>query len=174
MNTQFERCEKTTDEWYTPKWIVDALGEFDLDPCAPENRLWDTAKKHLTKNDDGLIAHWGGSRVWLNPPYSRPLIEKFVEKMAENNNGIALLFNRCDSRMFQDVIFPCASAIMFIKGRIRFFRPDGTEGGSPGCGSVLIAFGKENAEILGKSIIPGKFIKLKNYESTEKGNITTK
>lgn len=25
----------STDEWYTPKEIIDALGEFDLDPCAP-------------------------------------------------------------------------------------------------------------------------------------------
>lgn len=170
MNTQFERCEKTTDEWYTPKWLVDALGEFDLDPCAPENRLWDTAKKHLTKQDDGLKESWGGLRVWLNPPYSRPLIEKFVNKMAENNNGIALLFNRCDSRMFQDVIFPNAAAIMFIKGRIRFFRSDGTEGGSPGCGSVLIAFGKDNAEILESSNIPGKFIKLGNNENIKESN----
>ena len=40
MNTSFERSKQTTDEWYTPKWIVDALGSFDLDPCAPENRLW--------------------------------------------------------------------------------------------------------------------------------------
>ena len=48
MNTSFERSKQTTDEWYTPKWIVDALGSFDLDPCAPENRLWNTAKRHIT------------------------------------------------------------------------------------------------------------------------------
>lgn len=81
--------------------------------------------------------------------------------MVENNNGIALLFNRCDSKMFQDVIFPNATAIMFLKGRIKFYRPDGTQGGSPGTGSVLIAFGEENANILESSKIPGKFIRLK-------------
>lgn len=102
----------------------------------------------------------GGVRVWLNPPYSRPLIERFVEKMVENNNGIALLFNRCDSKMFQDLIFPNATAIMFLRGRIKFYRPDGTQGDSPGCGSVLIAFGEENAVALEKSNIPGKFIRL--------------
>ena len=31
MNTQFERSACATDEWYTPKEIIDALGEFDLD-----------------------------------------------------------------------------------------------------------------------------------------------
>lgn len=103
----------------------------------------------------------GGVRVWLNPPYSRPLIERFVEKMVANNNGIALLFNRCDSKMFQDLIFPNASAILFVRGRIKFYRPDGTQGDSPGCGSVLIAFGESNAEALEKSNIPGKYIKLK-------------
>lgn len=102
----------------------------------------------------------GGVRVWLNPPYSRPLIERFVEKMVENNNGIALLFNRCDSKMFQDLIFPNATAIMFLRGRIKFYRPDGTQGDSPGCGSVLIAFGEDNAVALEKSNIPGKFIRL--------------
>jgi hypothetical protein len=69
---------------------------------------------------------------------------------------------RCDSKMFQDLIFPNASAIMFVKGRIKFYRPDGTQGDSPGCGSVLIAFGEENAKILEYSNIPGKYIKLNN------------
>lgn len=33
MNTSFEKSKKnSTDEWYTPKEIIDALGEFDLDP----------------------------------------------------------------------------------------------------------------------------------------------
>lgn len=33
MNTSFERSAKATDEWYTPIGIIQALGEFDLDPC---------------------------------------------------------------------------------------------------------------------------------------------
>ena len=74
MNTQFERSACATDEWYTPKEIIDALGEFDLDPCAPVNPLWQTAKVMYNKNADGLKQDWKG-RVWLNPPYSRPLIE---------------------------------------------------------------------------------------------------
>lgn len=70
MNTSFERSANTTDEWYTPKEIVDALGEFELDPCAAaaEFRLWDTAKEHITKEQNGLTYDWGGRRIWLNPP----------------------------------------------------------------------------------------------------------
>ena len=44
------------------------------------------------RNMDGLSLKWEG-RVWLKPPYSRPLIEQFVRKLAEHGNGIALLFN---------------------------------------------------------------------------------
>ncbi len=159
MNTTFERCETTTDEWYTPKEIIDALGRFDLDPCAPAVRLWDTATAHFTKADDGLSREWAG-RVWLNPPYSRPLIEKFVTKMADHGNGIALLFNRADSKMFHEQIFAKASAILFMRGRVQFYRPDGTRAGTPGCGSVLIAYGNRNALTLKYSGIEGKYIEL--------------
>lgn len=159
MNTTFERSTTATDEWYTPKEIIDALGRFDLDPCSPVKPLWETAKVMYNKNDDGLSKEWFG-RVWLNPPYSRPLIERFVKRLAEHGNGIALLFNRCDSKMFQDVIFEKAIAMKFLRNRIRFFRPDGVRGDSPRCGSILIAFGEENAEILKNCDISGKYVRI--------------
>ncbi|WP_195664388.1 MULTISPECIES: DNA N-6-adenine-methyltransferase [Bacteroides] len=159
MNTTFEKSVNTTDEWYTPKEIIDALGKFDLDPCAPVKPLWQTATQMYNKNHDGLTKDWVG-RVWLNPPYSRPLIERFVKRLAEHGNGIALLFNRCDSKMFQDVIFEKATAMKFLRNRIRFFRPDGTRGDSPGCGSILIAFGEDNADILRTCDIAGKYIRI--------------
>ena len=84
-----------------------------------------------------------------------------MNRMAEHNNGIALLFNRCDSKMFIDVILEKATAIKFLKGRIKFYKKDGTRGGSPGCGNILIAFGEDNAYTLEKNSLPGKFIKLK-------------
>ncbi|EEZ27887.1 LOW QUALITY PROTEIN: hypothetical protein HMPREF0101_01501, partial [Bacteroides fragilis] len=99
-------------------------------------------------------------RVWLNPPYSRPLIGQFVRKLAEHGNGIALLFNRCDSKMFQDIIFEKATAMKFLRNRIRFYRPDGTRGDSPGCGSILIAFGEENAEVLRTCDLTGKYVRI--------------
>ena len=159
MNTTFERTATATDEWYTPKEIINALGRFDLDPCAPLNPLWRTAVVMYDKNIDGLSRKWEG-RVWLNPPYSRPLIGQFVRKLAEHGNGIALLFNRCDSKMFQDIIFEKATAMKFLRNRIRFYRPDGTRGDSPGCGSILIAFGEENAEVLRTCDLTGKYVRI--------------
>lgn len=160
MNTSFERAKQTTDEWYTPQYIIQSLGDFDTDPCAPLQPLYKTAKVMYNKEDDGLSRKWEG-RVWLNPPYSRPLIEHFVKRMSDHGNGIALLFNRCDSKMFQDVIFKTATAILFLKGRIKFLKQDGSTAGSPGCGSVLIAFGDDNAEILRTCGIEGKFFRIK-------------
>ena len=83
-----------------------------------------------------------------------------VKRMAEHGNGIALLFNRCDSKMFQDVIFEKATAMKFLRNRIRFFRPDGTRGDSPGCGSILIAFGEDNAEVIKTCDIAGKYVRI--------------
>lgn len=159
MNTGFEKTVNTTDEWCTPREIINALGQFDLDPCAPVVPLWQTASVMYNKNDNGLSKQWSG-RVWLNPPYSRPLIEQFVKRLAEHGDGIALLFNRCDTAMWQDVIFARATAVKFLRNRIRFYRPDGSRGDSPGCGSVLIAFGEGNAEILKSSPIEGKYMRV--------------
>ena len=59
MNTAFQRTE-SSDEWFTPKWLLDALGKFDLDPCAPMRPLWPTAEVMFNKEQDGLSREWGG------------------------------------------------------------------------------------------------------------------
>lgn len=87
MNTSFERDEQK-DEWLTPPHIMAALGEFDLDPCAPINRPWPTATTHFTVVDDGLNSDWEG-RVFCNPPYGRET-QKWLNKCAEHGNCIAL------------------------------------------------------------------------------------
>lgn len=159
MNTSFERGNDRTDEWYTPKWIIDALGPFDLDPCAPSEQFY-TANKCYTKEIDGLYQEWEG-RVWLNPSYKNPLIGKFMKRLAEHGNGIALEFNRMDTALWHDVIFPSATAIRILRGRLKFVGTDGKESHcGAGCGSVLVAFGEYNAFILERCNIDGKFIRL--------------
>lgn len=54
MNTRLEKSVRSSDEWYTPKEILDALGKFDLDPCAPIRPLWPTAEVMYDQNIDGL------------------------------------------------------------------------------------------------------------------------
>ena len=156
MNTSFQRSAGS-DEWYTPPEIIRALGGFDLDPCAAHG--WPTARNHIYKEDDGLSREWTG-RVWLNPPYTRKLIEPFIRRMTEHGDGVALIFNRMDIALWHDVIFPTADAMLILRGRLRFYRPDGTQGDAAGCGSVLVAWGAHNAEVLESCGLAGMYIKL--------------
>jgi hypothetical protein len=135
------------DEWLTPPEILGALGEFDLDPCAPMIRPWDTAKKHYTKKDDGLTQPWMG-RVWVNPPFGREAA-KWLNKLRDYGNGIALIPARTETEMFYDCVWGKASAILFIKGRPHFHYASGKRAefnsGAPIC---LVAYGQWNAVVL--------------------------
>lgn len=150
---------KENDEWYTPKEIIQSLGEFDLDPASSSEayNLNHSAKRIYTAKEDGLKQEWKG-RVWLNPPYSNPLIQKFLTKMAEHNNGIALVFSKIEAKWFHDIVLRYAMAVKFLYNRVQFYRPDGTKGAQPRNGSMLVAYGKENAKILLTNTLKGKFV----------------
>lgn len=167
MNTRFQKTS-ASDEWYTPKEIIQALGVFDLDPCAPMKPLWRTASRMVNKKEDGLKTDWGGVRVWCNPPYSQPLLTQFCEKMVANNNGIMLLFSRTGNKLFQELLFPHCDAVLFLRNRVHFYLPDGTRGGAPGCDSLLIAFGEENVQALRNCHQEGYLF----INSTQSGKIT--
>lgn len=147
------------DEWLTPLSILKPLGVFDLDPCAPINRPWDTAKKHYTIYDDGLSQPWKG-RVWCNPPYGREA-RKWLSRLAEHGDGIALMFARTETEMFFSQVWGKAQGLLFIEGRLYFHHIDGTAAKSnSGAPSVLVAYGNNNANILEDCKIQGKYIHL--------------
>lgn len=146
-----------TDEWLTPPYILEALGHFDLDPCSPILRPWDTAANHYNVNDDGLSREWSG-RVFCNPPYGDQA-KKWLMKCSSHKNCIALTFARTETKMFFESVWDKATAVLFIKGRLRFYHVDGTQGASAGAPSVLIAYDEENALLLKNSSIPGKFLR---------------
>ena len=110
-----------TDEWLTPPWILQALGHFDLDPCAPVDRPWDMADRHYTVADDGLSQDWHG-RVWCNPPYGYQA-GLWLEKLAGHGRGTALVFARTETRMFFSQVWHRASAVLFIRGPSAFLPP---------------------------------------------------
>ena len=138
------------DEWLTPPEILAPLGQFDLDPCAPAVRPWDTAEKHFSAADGGLEQPWIG-RVWCNPPFGREAI-KWLRKMAEHGNGIALIPARTETAMFYETVWGKADGVLFIKGRPHFHYVDGRRApfnsGAPIC---LVAYGVNNLEILKRS-----------------------
>lgn len=138
------------DEWLTPPGIIAALGDFDLDPCAPAVRPWGTAHQHFTVTDNGLSQPWKG-RVWCNPPFGREAV-KWLRRMAEHGNGIALIPARTETAMFYECVWGAADAVLFIEGRPHFHYVDGTRApfnsGAPIC---LIAYGRSNVAALERS-----------------------
>ncbi len=127
------------DEWLTPPYIIEALGPFDLDPCSPISRPYDTAAHHYTIEDDGLSQPWEG-RIWLNPPYGMEAA-RWLERLAGHGDGIALIFARTETRTFLNQIWERADALLFLAGRISFHRADGSGGLNSGAPSVLVAYG---------------------------------
>lgn len=148
------------NEWITPPEIPKALGHFDLDPCAPINPPWAHADKQYNINDDGLALPWFG-RVWLNPPYDSKAIDYWMQRMADHNNGIALLFNRSDRNTFHDLIYPHADSMLLLKQRITFYHVDGTRakanGGAP---NVFFAYNELNSDAISDSGLVGRHIYL--------------
>jgi len=135
------RGDKTTDSWITPRWIIERLGPFDLDPCQCIPQPWPCAANHYTEEDDGLLLPWSGF-VYCNPPYGRALAD-WLNRMALHNNGIAMIFARTETRAFFQHVWPRASALLFLKGRTTFHRPDGSTNNNTNSGgpSVLVGYG---------------------------------
>lgn len=148
-----------TDVWLTPPHILRALGEFDLDPCAPIERPWNMARKHYTKADNGLLQPWEG-RVWLNPPYGAEMY-KWVARLAKHGNGIAFIFARVETVAFFEHVWQAATGVLFLRGRVRFYFADGrqapTNAPAP---SVLIGYGERNAQALSDCGLDGKYVGL--------------
>lgn len=147
-----------TDTWLTPPSLLKTLGEFDLDPCCPQNMPWKTATTMLTPVENGLTSAWAG-RVWLNPPYSNE-VSKWLKRLSEHNNGICLIFARVETRCFTEYIWGCADAILFLEGRLHFCFPSGerasANSGAPSC---LVAYGTNNCEALLNSGLPGHYVR---------------
>lgn len=138
-------------EWFTPKWIFDALGmTFSLDPCAPINGGPHVpAEIYFNKKDDGLKLPWSGT-VFLNPPYGRG-IGAWMEKMAAHDNGIALVPARTDTKWFHAAA-PTADALLFLLGRVDFIDGDrrrkNAASHDQGAPSVLMAWGADGMAAL--------------------------
>ncbi len=130
-----------SDEWYTPKYIFDSLGcVFSADVAAPVNRIYChvPAKEFIT--EASLNCQWGGF-VWCNPPFGgRNGIVPWLDKMYEHGNGIALTPDRTSAPWWQKAAREC-DCVLFVAGKIKFIKPDGTTGNQPGTGTTLLGYG---------------------------------
>jgi hypothetical protein len=143
---------KKNDILQTPQYIIDALGPFDLDPCAGAltnigaTNWWDG------RSDNGLTKEWFGT-VYCNPPFSQK--QQWAERMIQHGDGILILPERGSAPWFG----PLAEAAggYFVMGKkINFI------GGpsSNNLGSVLFPFGQKAFEKIRVSNLPGHFVRV--------------
>lgn len=135
------------NEWYTPAEYIEAareaMGSIDLDPASSDiAQKVVKAKTYYTIETNGLDKPWRGN-IWLNPPYSSDSIVQFIDKLVEEREhyqqAIALVNNATETEWFNKLI-SIASAVCFLKSRVKFYMPDGKTG-APLQGQALVYIG---------------------------------
>jgi hypothetical protein len=133
-----------SDEWYTPRYVFDAMGvTFDLDVAAPTN-----GPRHVPCrrwiSEHSLSERWSGF-VWMNPPFGgRNGLKPWLDRFFAHGNGIALVPDRTSAPWWQDAAGK-AESVFFVAGKIRFEKPDGSQGKSPSNGTCLFGVGPHAA-----------------------------
>lgn len=143
--SEWEAAGKS-DDWYTPKYIFDALCcTFDLDVAPPIAPTHVPAK--LCLHAESLQHPWIGF-VWMNAPFGRRNgLAPWLDKFFEHGNGIALMPDRTSAPWFQAAV-KRANALLFISPRVKFERPDGTTGDKPGSGIAFLSSGSRGRAAL--------------------------
>lgn len=138
------------EESYTPKeYLASArtvMGAIDLDPASnPMAQENVGADRYFTVDDDGLTQEWAGN-VWMNPPYTARVINRFIDKLVDHyaagevTQAIVLTNNNTDTSWFHQGA-NAATAVCFTAGRINFLKRDGSRS-SPTNGQAFLYFGE--------------------------------
>lgn len=136
-----------SNDWYTPKYIFDALEcVFDVDVAAPtDGPLHVPSLAHISEHS--LDMEWSGF-VWMNPPFGgRNGLVPWLDKFFQHGNGIALVPDRTSAPWWQSAA-KRADGILFIDGKVKFLKPDGSSGDSPSTGTCLMAKGTQGIQAL--------------------------
>ena len=148
-----------SNEWYTPAWVADlareVMGGIDLDPAS--NAIangWVKAAAYHTIDDDGYTRPWAG-RVWLNPPYGKEEGEsqsntirwsrKLIAERAAGRVpcGILLVKAALGYNWFEELWYHYP--VCFLRERLSFVRPDGSDEGQSKQATALLYFGDDVA-----------------------------
>jgi phage N-6-adenine-methyltransferase len=116
-------------EWFTPSHYISAvkrvLGQIDLDPASSVHaNAIVGATRFYTREDDGLVLPWYG-RVFCNPPYCRPEVDRFTDRLIEAYTsggikaGILLVNSDTSTRRWQKA-FEAADSTCLVNHRIAF------------------------------------------------------
>ena len=148
MDTRVQKImfSSKSDEYGTPVSFyqkLDKMFKFTLDPCSTElNRR---CVRHYTKEEDGLSKSWADEVAFVNPPYSdiSSWVEKAYKESTENNATVVMLIpSRTDTKYWHDYIMRGASAIFFVKGRLKFDAGEGEVSPAPFPSAVVVFAGQ--------------------------------
>ena len=119
---------------------------FDLDVAAPADGTRHVPCKSFIL-EGSLDSEWSGF-VWMNSPFGgRNGLAPWLKKFCDHGNGIALVPDRTSAPWFQQFA-PRCDLLLFISPKVKFERPDGSVGGSPGSGTCLLAVGAQGTQAL--------------------------
>src|SRR5687767_2136078 len=130
----------------TPEQLFLALkAEYDFTLDAASSDLNHLLLRYFTVDDDGLSRDWSGERVWLNPPYGRGVIGRWIKKAYEESCKGALVVclvpANTDQDWWHDYVMPYASEIRFIRGRLQFEADDERPGRGAFGAHCIVVFG---------------------------------
>ena len=137
---------ESSDEWYTPQWLLAALPPVDLDPCSDPGRETPADRHYVgAEGEDGLALPWS-DRVWVNPPYSdlTRWCAKAADHAARNDPAYVIALIPFRPEGFWHGTVWSARWIAHTKRRIVFEHPRGCP--SAGAGrfpSALVIWGRE-------------------------------
>jgi phage N-6-adenine-methyltransferase len=152
------------NEWYTPPDLIEAardvMGSITLDPASCEIAQANVkAKRFYTADDDGLSKKWTGN-VWLNPPYSKDCIGLFADKLVGESRrfeqAVVLVNNATDTAWFHQMA-SVASAVCFLRGRVKFLDKTGKPAKTPVQGQAVLYVGA-NVEAFRAKFSPMGFV----------------
>lgn len=122
------------DDWMTPGWLVrlarEIMGGIETDPASShEANKVIQAKSYWTKGTDGSTAIWHG-RVFMNPPYTRGLIDKFIDRLESHWEGewitsAFVITNNVTETKWAQTLAKMCSAVCMLDKRVHFVLPGG-------------------------------------------------
>lgn len=132
MTTRYKYNTATTEQ-YTPADVIDKVrrvfgGVIDLDPCSSElANLTVGASKFFCAAEDGLKQFWVGANIFVNPPYSRGVIERWAKKSVyahvEYGKNVIWLSNNGTETTATQCIMSAARLVHFPNKRMKFYCP---------------------------------------------------
>lgn len=142
------------DEWYTPRFILEWIGEIALDPCySPRSLVQARAVLDLRRGNDGLLDAWapvGSGVIFANPPFSNTSGWLRACRYWARELGrvvVCLVPAFPGDNPWHVEVWPEVDGVRltaWIAGRVDFVNPDGRVA-EKGRGHGLLLFGPQRA-----------------------------